>query len=91
MNTLALQKPESTKKLIELPNKICRRLAVHAAARGMSVKKLIESMVITSVQDADDEAVYAYLMQTRPEGREMLSNSEQTELLSQLRQKATME
>ena len=89
MRTISLNSgTERTKKLIELPNDVCRRLAVQAAAMGMSVKKLIETLVINSMDDADDEAIYAYLVKTRPEGGEMISADEQSELLPRLRAKA---
>lgn len=88
MGTIAVKNTESTKKLIELPNDICRKLAVQAAAMGMSVKRLIESMVINSIEASDDEALYAYMLETRPEGKEMLSDEEQSELLAKLREKA---
>ncbi len=91
MATITLDNKGRTKKLIELPNDICRRLAVQAAAMGTSVKRLIENLVISSIEDADDEAIYAYLQQTRPEGNVMLTDSEQSSLLADLRKKASEE
>ena len=96
MNSIALahslgysdKKTEKTRKIIDLPNDICRRLAVQAAAMGTSVKKLIESMVITCIEDTDDEAIYAYLCQTQPDGNVMLSDEEAAELEEWLRKKA---
>lgn len=88
MNTLALNKTEKTKKLIELPNDVCRRLAVQAAAMGTSVKKLIENLVINSIDDTDDEAIYAYLSRSQPEGNIMMSDNEQSDLITRLRKKA---
>lgn len=88
MRTATNNTTPSTKKLIELPNDVCRKLAVQAAAMGTSVKKLIESLVISSIQDADDEALYAYMLETRPEGSVMMSDSEQTALLERLRSKS---
>lgn len=88
MATISLNKEkDSTKKLIELPNDVCRRLAVRAAAMGTSVKKLIENLVISSAEESDDDAIYAYLLETAPEGNEMLSLSEQNSLLDKLRRK----
>ncbi len=58
---------------------------------GTSVKRLIENLVISSIEDADDEAIYAYLQQTRPEGNVMLTDSEQSSLLADLRKKASEE
>ncbi len=88
MNTVALNNTGKTKKLIELPNDICRRLSLQAAAMGTSVKRLIENMVINSIEDSDDDALYSYLLETRPEGSVMLSDHEQAELLNRLRKKA---
>ncbi|MDE5669036.1 MAG: hypothetical protein K2I24_05835 [Duncaniella sp.] len=88
MNTVAVNNPEKTKKLIELPSDVCRRLAVQAAAMGTSVKRLIESIVINSIADSDDDAVFAYLSETRPEGNVMLSDDEQTAFLKRMRAKA---
>ncbi len=96
MNSIALartlssqnKKTEKTRKIIDLPNDICRRLAVQAAAMGTSVKKLIESMVITCIEDTDDEAIYAYLCQTQPDGNVMLSDEEAEKTLELLRKKA---
>ena len=89
MNTLAINPSEKTKKLIELPNEVCRRLAIQAAAMGTSVKKLMESMIINSLDNADDEAIYAYLSRTQPDGNIMMTDTEQSELMNRLRRKVT--
>lgn len=89
MNTLSLNHVDKTKKLIELPNDVCRHLAIQAAVMGTSVKKLIETLVINALKDNDDESLYAYLVQTRPEGHVMLSDNEQGSLLKRLRDKAS--
>ncbi|WP_300935795.1 hypothetical protein [uncultured Muribaculum sp.] len=96
MNSIALaqaigssdKKTEKTRKIIDLPNDICRRLAVQAAAMDTSVKKLIESMVITCIEDTDDEAIYAYLCQTQPDGNVMISDEEAEEFEEWLRKAA---
>lgn len=88
MNTVVLNGSEKTKKLIELPNDICRRLAVQAAMMGTSVKRLIETMVIEATEKTDDETIYSYLLETRPEGSVMISETEQDALLGRLREKA---
>ena len=54
MNTVAVNNPEKTKKLIELPSDVCRRLAVQAAAMGTSVKRLIESFLLYTAQSPRD-------------------------------------
>lgn len=84
----AASSTDRTKKLIELPNDVCRRLAVHAAAKGTSVKKLIESLVISSLEDAEDEVMYAYLLHSCPAGSEMLAPEEQADFMADMRRKA---
>ena len=74
MNTIAINKVEKTKKLIDLPNDVCHRLAIKAAAMGTSVKRLIESIVIDSMEDTDDDTIFAYLCKTRLEGNELMSD-----------------
>ena len=91
MDTLALNNSEKTKKLIELPNEVCRRLAIQAAAMGTSVKKLIENMVINSLDDTDDQAIYAYLSRTQPDGNIMMPDNEQADLITRLRKKALID
>lgn len=89
MNTATLNRTEKTKKLIELPNDICRKLAIQAAAMGTSVKRLMENMIINSIEEVDDEAVYTYLSETRPDGNIMLSDEEQADLINRIRTKAS--
>jgi hypothetical protein len=88
MDTATLNNIEKKKKLIELPNDVCHRLAVQAAIMGTSVKKLIESMVINATEESDDDALYSYLLRTRPDGNIMISDAEQKELLDRLKAKA---
>lgn len=87
MNTIALNKTDRTKKLIDLPNDVCHRLAVQAAAMGTSVKRLIERIVIDSIEETDDDAIYAYLCKTRPEGHELMGDEEQETLMASLKKK----
>lgn len=46
---------------------------------GTNLKRLIEDMVIQEASDMDDAKVYRYLVSTRPEGQEMLSEEEQND------------
>ena len=87
MNTIVIKKEEKTKKLIDLPNDVCHRLAIKAAAMGTSVKRLIESIVIDSMEDTDDDTIFAYLCKRRPEGNELMSDDEQENLMASLRKK----
>ncbi|MDE7420640.1 MAG: hypothetical protein K2N35_10565 [Muribaculaceae bacterium] len=91
MNTVAFNKVEKTKKLIDLPNDVCHRLAIRAAAMGTSVKRLIESIVIDSMEDTDDDTIFAYLCKTRPEGKELMSDEDQENLMATLRKKAAVD
>lgn len=87
MSTIALNRTDKTKKLIDLPNDVCHRLAIQAAAMGTSVKRLIERIVIESMEDTDDDAIYAYLCRTRPQGQELMSEEDQEILMASLRRK----
>lgn len=89
MSTLAINNTEKTKKLIELPNDICRHLALQAAVMGTSVKRLIENLVISSIDVSNDEALYAYLCKICPDGNIALSEDEQSELLKRMEKKAS--
>ena len=55
---------------------------------GTSVKCLIERIVIDSNEDADDEAIYAYLCKTCPEGHELMGDEEQENLMVALKKKS---
>jgi hypothetical protein len=90
MNTVAINNNEKTKKLVELPKDVCHRLALQAAVMGTSVKRLMENMIISAAEDAEDGALYAYLQRTRPDGNVMLSAEEQKEVLERLEKKATI-
>ena len=44
---------------------------------GTNLKKLIEDILVQEASDMEDADVYRYLVSTRPEGQEMLSEQEQ--------------
>lgn len=77
MNTTA--STNTHRKLIDIPEDVFRTLTVKAATMGTSLKKLIEEILIREAEDMDDAEVYKYLISTRPEGKIMLSDSEQDE------------
>lgn len=79
MNSISAAKPASHRKLIDIPEDVFRTLNVKAAAMGMSLKRFIEDLIIREAQDMDDAEVYKYLVATRPEGKVMLTPSEQEE------------
>lgn len=46
---------------------------------GTSLKKFIEEILIREAENMDDAEIYKYLVATRPEGKVMLSETEQEE------------
>lgn len=79
MNPTASASNVSHRKLIDIPEDVFRTLTVKAAAMGTSLKKLIEEILIREAEDMDDAEVYKYLVATRPNGKIMLSETEQEE------------
>lgn len=77
MNTAASANNVSHRKLIDIPEDVFRTLTVKAAAMGTSLKKLIEDILIREAEVMDDAEVYKYLVATRPDGKVMLSDTEQ--------------
>lgn len=67
----------SHRKLIDIPEDVFRTLTIKAAAMGTNLKKLIEEILIREAGEMDDAEVYKYLLSTRPEGKIMLSETEQ--------------
>lgn len=65
------------RKLIDIPDEIFKILNIKAASMGTNLKKLIEDIVAKEAADMEDAEVYRYLVSTRPEGKEMLSDQEQ--------------
>lgn len=51
---------------------------------GTSLKRLIEDILVREVDDMDDAEVYRYLAATKPEGKVMLSDSEQDDFEQQM-------
>ena len=79
MNTATVASKVSRRKLIDIPEDVFRALSIKAATKDTSLKKLIEDILIREAEDMDDAEVYKYLAATRPEGKIMLSDSEQDE------------
>lgn len=77
MSTPVSANSVSHRKLIDIPEDVFSVLTIKAATMGMSLKKLIEDILIREASDMDDAEVYKYLVATRPEGRVMLTDSEQ--------------
>ena len=70
-------KQQVHRKLIDIPDEVFKTLNIKAAAMGTNLKKLIEDIVAQEASDMEDAEVYRYLVSTRPEGQEMLSEVEQ--------------
>lgn len=79
MSTIASTNPSIHRKLIDIPEEVFRTLNVKAATMGTSLKKLIEEILIREAEQMDDAEIYKYLVASRPEGKVMLSDSEQDE------------
>ena len=71
--------PSLHRKLIDIPEDIFSILSIKAAARGLSLKKFLEAIIVREAQQMEDAELYKYLVATRPEGKIMLSPSEQEE------------
>ena len=67
------------RKLIDIPDDVFKTLNLKVAAMDTNLKRLIEDMVIQEASDMEDTEVYRYLVSTRPEGQEMLSEEEQND------------
>lgn len=65
------------RKLIDIPNETFSILSIKAATKGVSLKRLIESILEREANEVDDAELYRHLVRTQPEGKVMLSESEQ--------------
>lgn len=54
-------------------------LSIKAAAMGTNLKKYIEDLLVREMEDMDDAEVYKYLVSKKPEGKVMISETEQVE------------
>lgn len=77
MNTNQPVKIPTRRKLIDIPENVFQALSIKAAAMGTNLKKYIEELLVREMEDMEDAEVYKYLVSTRPEGKIMLSESEQ--------------
>ena len=81
MNIISTSRPKtSRRKLIDIPEDVFTTLSMKATAMGMNLKKYIEHLLIQEAEEMDDAEVYRYLLSTRPEGKVMLTETEQDEL-----------
>ena len=72
------------RKLIDILEDVFETLNLKAAAMGTNLKKDIEDLLIRESEDMDDAELYRYLVATRPEGKIMLSESEQDDFEREL-------
>lgn len=80
MNTISTSRPKtSRRKLIDIPEDVFTTLSMKATAMGMNLKNYIEHLLIQEAEEMDDAEVYRYLLSTRPEGKVMLTETEQDE------------
>lgn len=79
MNTTQRVGIPTRRKLIDIPENVFHALSIKAAAMGTNLKKYIEELLVREMEDMEDAEVYKYLVSTRPEGKIMLSESEQDE------------
>jgi hypothetical protein len=64
------------RKVIDLDEHTFRILSIKAAAKGTNLKALIERSLKGMADDTEDAEMYAYLVKTRPEGQEMITDKE---------------
>ena len=76
MTTLSIQKK---RKNIDIPIDTFRILSIKAAANGKSLKAFIEYVLISEANVVNDEELYKYLLDTKPEGNVYLDETEQKE------------
>lgn len=60
------------RKLIDLSPKTERILAIMVASRGMSLKKMIETLLNRAAEAYEEDATFAYLSKNYPDGQVML-------------------
>jgi hypothetical protein len=76
MTTLSIQKK---RKNIDIPIDTFRSLSIKAAADGKSLKAFIEYLLIREANAVNEEELYKYLLDTKPEGNVYLDETAQKE------------
>ncbi len=64
------------RKIIDLEEDTFKILSIKAAQQGTNLKVLIEKSLDKMAKDIDDSEMYAYLVKTFPEGKEIISGKE---------------
>lgn len=70
---------EKKRKIIDIDATTFHSLSVAAARAGVSLKKFIENLLDNAAESYNDAAVYSYLLESDPDGTELLSQDEKTE------------
>jgi hypothetical protein len=61
------------RKIIDIDENTFRILSIKAAERGTNLKVLIEKSLDKMAEDIEESELYAYLVKTFPEGKEIIS------------------
>ena len=85
MATISQTQPTSHRKLIDIPEETFHVLSLRAVAMGTNLKKLIEDILVREADTIDDAELYRHLVATRPQGKVMLTPSEQSDFERQMR------
>lgn len=79
MRTTTINKEQTRRKLIDIPDDVFRTLSIKASAMGINLKNFIEQLLIKEANEMDDAEIYRYLTSSRPEGKIMLNDKEKTD------------
>jgi hypothetical protein len=72
------------RKIIDIDENTFRILSIKAAERGTNLKVLIEKSLDKMAEDIEESELYAYLVKTFPEGKEIISGKEKGDFESWL-------
>lgn len=64
------------RKVIDLKGDTFRSLSLIAASKGTNLKRLIEGLLDHVAEEYDDNKVYAWLVENRPDGKVFLTEKE---------------
>lgn len=64
------------RKVIDLKGDTFRSLSLMAASKGTNLKRLIEGLLDRVAEEYDDSKVYAWLVESRPDGKVFLNEKE---------------
>ena len=64
------------RKVIDLKGDTFRSLSLMAASKGTNLKRLIEGLLDHVAEEYDDNKVYAWLVENRPDGKVFITEKE---------------